>query len=89
MSGAHVNITYWPEPDDHPRGYIGSNNSALHFNRTGQFQSVHLQFHHPADDTRTIQYLRELAKAADDLAEELARKMEDRERQLAEAVLIS
>lgn len=89
MSGAHVNVTYWPEPNDHPRGCIGSNNSALHFASSAQFQSVHLQFHHPADDKRTIQYLRELAAAATDLADQLERKVEDRERLVAEAVLLS
>lgn len=87
--GAHVSFTYWPEPDDHPAGRIGGNNSSLHFNRLGGFQGAHLQFHSPSGDKQAIQYLRELAASATDLADQLERKVEEREQQVAEAVLLS
>lgn len=89
MSGAHVHITYFPTETDRPYGTIGDNNVALHVTRSASYQSLTLQFSYPADDASAIRYLRALAAAATDLADDLEQRKLDRERALTEAVLSS
>lgn len=87
MSGGnHVHVNYFPSEHDHPTGSIGRNNVALRFESMGTFQDLTLQFSHPDEDALAVRYLRELAAAATDLADQVQKGMEDA---TAEAVLQS
>lgn len=74
--GAHMNVTYWPTPDDSPHGQVNDSHTVLYITNQFHFQSAHVQF--SANDAAfTVQYLRALAAAATDLADQVQQKLED------------
>lgn len=76
--GSHTSITHWPTLEDHPRGKVNDNHSVLYLTSQFSFQSVHVQFGTtPEALALTVQYLRELAAAATDLADQVQHKLED------------